>query len=364
MTSPRDWHKTKFYFLSKPVNTHPEINWSDLRNKARKDLSISAQLKLEWIIYYHISGKRNVKLTAAQFGITRKTLHKWLKRFMGKGLAGLEESSRAPMHVRKRVISLEQRIRLKSLRKRYPKYGKMKLVSLYFKQYQEKISSWKIQKIIEEDNLYPDKVKASKLRKRQVQARIHQRQRITKLVKEKKVNFLWHVDTVILTLSGGGYRYLLTAIDEVSKMAFARLYTTHSSRNSKDFLNRLIYLTDKKVVNLHHDNGSEFKLEFEEACKQLEIPQWYSRPHTPKDNAVLERFNRTIQEEFVEMTDIDPYFTDDFNQKLTDWLIEYNSIRPHQTLDYQTPLEYLDHYYLQTPQVLPMYSSHTRDCLL
>jgi len=76
----------------------------------------------------------------------------------------------------------------------------------------------------------------------------------------------------------------------------------------------------------------------------------------PKDNPVLERFNRTIQEEFVEMEDIDPYFTDDFNQVLTDWLIEYNIKRPHQALAYKTPLQHLNDYY---PKVLPMYSSST-----
>ena len=187
------------------------------------------------------------------------------------------------------------------------------------------------------------------------------RQRITKLVKEKKVNFLWHVDTVILTLYGGGYRYLITAIDEVSKLAYARLYTTHSSRNAKDFLERLVYVTDQKIINLHTDNGSEFQKEFEEACKTLGIPQWYSRPHTPKDNAVLERFNRTIQEEFVAMTEQDPLFVNDFNNALTDWLIEYNFHRPHQTLDYQSPLRYLDTYY--NSLVLPMYSSRTIHCI-
>ena len=242
------------------------------------------------------------------------------------------------------------------MRRKYPKYGKMKLVGLYQKQYTQTISSWKIQKIIEEENLYHDQVQASKLRRRQVQARIHQRQRITKLVKEDKINYLWHVDTVILALSSGGYGYLLTAIDELSKLAFARLYTTHSSRNARDFLERLVYLTDNKVVNLHHDNGSEFKKEFEVACRALAIPQWYSRPHTPRDNAVLERFNKTIQEEFVQITDIDPLFVNDFNEKLTGWLIEYNSIRPHQTLDYKSPLEYLDSYY---SEVSPRYSSLT-----
>lgn len=353
----RDWHRRKFYFLGPPAKTEPD--YQKLRIRGKKELNPQAQLKLEWIIFYRTQGKRNATLTAAHFGITRKSIHKWLKRYKEHGLLGLEETSRAPIHVRKRMISFEQRLKVRALRKRYPKYGKMKLVYLYSKQYQESISSWKIQKVIEEDSLYPDKPKALKLRRKQVQARIHQRQRITKFVKENKVGNLWHVDTVVLTLSSGGYRYLLTAIDEVSKLAFARLYTTHTSRNAKDFLERLVYLTDNRVINLHTDNGSEFKKEFEEACRVLTIPQWYSRPHTPKDNSVLERFNRTIQEEFIAMSEADILFVPEFNSALTDWLIEYNSVRPHKTLAYLSPLDYLDNYYSAQGELSPMYSSLT-----
>lgn len=358
MKNPNWWKiYTAFYFPSKDKQRTDTDEWTYLRERARKEISPSAQLKLEWVIFYNTFGKKNTGLTATQFGITRKTLHKWLSRFnLKQELQSLEEKSRAPYRVRQREISFLQRSRIRTLKNKYPKYGKMKLVSLYQKAYQENLSSWKIQKIIEEGQLYPDKVKASKLRTKQVQARIHKHQRITKLVKENKVNYLWHVDTVILTLSSGGYRYLLTAIDEVSKLAFARLYTTHSSRNSKDFLERLVYLTNNRVINLHSDNGSEFKKEFQAACHLLTIPQWYSRPHTPQDNSVLERFNRTIQEEFIQETDTDPLFVDDFNQALTDWLIEYNFKRPHKTLDYKTPIEYLDVYY---QKMSPMYSSPT-----
>lgn len=354
MTKQSDWWKTSQFFLGNPVTTTP--NWQNLREEARKKLSSKALLKLEWIIFYHTSGNKNAKTTALHFGITRKTLHKWMKRFNTEHFLELEEYSRAPIHVRKRQIALFQRARIRTLRTRYQKYGKMKLASLYTQEYKEKISSWKIQKVIEEENLYQDKVTASKFRRRHVQARIHSRQRITKLTKEKKINYLWHVDTVVLTLKEGGYRYLLTAIDEVSKLSYARLYSTHTSRNAKDFLVRLVYLTDKKVINLHSDNGSEFKKEFEEACRELGVPQWYSRPHTPKDNAVLERFNRTIQEEFVELTDSDIFLVSEFNKSLTDWLIEYNFHRPHKTLDYKTPIQYLDEYY---SKVLPMSSSPT-----
>lgn len=359
MTIPRwqqmkpAWYK-QAYFLPKPRSL--EKDWPALRALGQRKLSAKAQLKLEWLIFYHTLGRKRTGTTATQFGLSRKSLHKWKKRFELFGLLGLEEMSRAPHKRRQRQISLTQRIRIEKLRRKYLKLGKMKLSTLYAKEYGENVSSWKIQKVIEEADLYPDKAARKKWQRRQEQARAHHKKRISELTKQNKVNYLWHVDTVILTLASGGYRYLLTAIDEVSKLAFARLYTTHSSRNAKDFLQRLVYLTENRVVNLHHDNGSEFKKEFEEACGHLNIPQWYSRSHTPADNGVLERFNRTIQEEFVEMSEVDPLFVEDFNRALTDWLVHYNYQRPHQALAYQTPLEYLDVYY---QKVLPMYSSHT-----
>lgn len=349
---PAGWRQA--YFLGKPVQTTRD--WNKARTLGQKVVSSKALLKLEWIIFYHTLGKENATVTSIHFGITRKTFHKWLRRFKEQDFLGLEEKSRAPVRTRRRDISLLQRIRVKQLRKKYPRYGKMKLVHIYQEQYHEVISSWKIQKIIEENSLYFSLPEILKKRKRNVKSL--KRQKITALVKQHKVNFLWHVDTVVLTLPGGGYRYLLTAIDDISKLSYARLYKTHSSRGAKDFLERLLYVTDNKILNIHHDNGSEFLKEFAEACRTRNIPQWFSRPHTPKDNAVLERFNRTIQEEFIEVTDTDILFIDEFNTYLTEWLIEYNFHRPHQTLDYKPPLVYLDSYY--NSSVSPMYSSLTK----
>ena len=114
------------------------------------------------------------------------------------------------------------------------------------------------------------------------------------------------------------------------------------------------------MINLHHDNGSEFEKDFKKACEELSLPQWYSRPRTPKDNPVLERFNRTIQEEFVDIIDVGVEDVEEFNRRLTDFLIEYNNVRPHETLDYLTPLEYIDTYL--SSRVLPMSSSRTTYC--
>lgn len=234
----------------------------------------------------------------------------------------------------------------------------MKLQTVYIREHQEYISSWKIQRTIEERNLYLDKQKQQKQRQKRLKGQ--KKNRINEFKRKRIVNYLWHVDTVILTLAAGGYRYLLTAIDEVSKLAYARLYKTHHSKYAKDFLLRLEYLTDKSIINIHHDNGSEFAKDFTRACRMLNLPQWYSRVRTPKDNPVLERFNRTIQEDFVDLWDVDPVNIDDFNKQLVEWLVEYNSIRPHETLAYQTPLEYID---THLPiGVLPMSPSSTIIC--
>ena len=132
------------------------------------------------------------------------------------------------------------------------------------------------------------------------------------------------------------------------------MYSSHSSLSAKDFLERLSYLLDGKLENLQTDNGSEFLKHFEEACVQLKIFHYFSRAKTPKDNSVCERFNRTLQEEFIALGNM-TVDNNIFNRNLTDWLIEYNFNRPHQTLGYLTPIEFTQKY----SRVSKMYSSNT-----
>ncbi|MCM8773095.1 MAG: integrase core domain-containing protein, partial [Candidatus Omnitrophica bacterium] len=67
---------------------------------------------------------------------------------------------------------------------------------------------------------------------------------------------------------------------------------------------------------------------------------YWTRVRTPKDNAEVERFIRTIEEEFLELGN----YTDDvelFNKNLLEYLIEYNFNRPHQALGYDIPMNFL-----------------------
>ena len=58
-------------------------------------------------------------------------------------------------------------------------------------------------------------------------------------------------------------------------------------------------------------------------------------------NAHNERFNKTIQDMFVSYGE-DLLFIDlnEFNRRMAKWLIDYNTILPHTSLEYKTPVEY------------------------
>ncbi len=313
-------------------------------------LSKSACQRLEWIIYYHDHSATEV---ARHFGIARKTFHLWYARFDETNLRTLEDRSKRPHQVRQKEYTPLQYERFLPLRRAYIRYGKLKLLNLYRTRYpmDGQISSWKIQCMILKSGLYFHPKKQAQInRKRHLGVG---RKKITDLKKKPTTGFLLCVDTVVRYVRNRK-RYILTAIDWYAKVAFARMYTTHSSYNAKDFLHRLHYLLDGKIENIQTDNGSEFKKYFDEACVKLELPHYYSRVKTPKDNAVNERFNRTLEEEFIQMG----HLTADvsvFNRQLTEWLVEYNFHRPHQTLGYESPMGFHFKYH----KVLPMSSSST-----
>ncbi len=313
-------------------------------------LSKEAKRRLAWMDYYRKCG--NAAKTCRHFGIARETFYEWKRRYNPYHLESLEGKSRRPKRTRSWEVSRTEEFRILTLRRAHLRYGKEKLKVLYRQEHNETISSWKIQRVVQKHNLYYQPSKTAKLRKKRKQNQA--KKRITELKKEVRTGFLVALDTVVRYWMGQK-RYILTGIDTHSKIAFARMYQSKHSRHAADFLKRLHYLFEAGIENLQTDNGSEFAKHFREAALELELPHYFSRPKTPTDNPIDERFNRTLNEEFIQMGNM----TADcelFNKRLTEWLIEYNFRRPHQTLGYETPIQY--HYKYQ--KVSPMYPASTK----
>ncbi len=223
------------------------------------DISKEAKQRLKWMDYYRQT--KNASQVCRYFGISRKTFYSWKKRYNPYKLESLEQRSKRPKNTRQWEVSRVQELQILTLRRKYIRYGKEKLRRLYQQAYQESISSWKIQRVIEKHSLYYSPTKTLALRRRR---RLNQpKKRITELKRELRQGFLIAFDGLTIYWNSIK-RYVFTALDVHSKIAFARMYPTKSSKHGADFLQRINYLLEGKMENIQTDNGSEFAKHFKE----------------------------------------------------------------------------------------------------
>lgn len=137
-----------------------------------------------------------------------------------------------------------------------------------------------------------------------------------------------------------GWQYLFVAIDDATRLGFARLYPDETADSAIAFLaacNRFYRrhgITAERVLT---DNGTCFKRRWQQACDQSAISVRKTRPYRPQTNGKAERFIRTLLERWA-------YAYSYANEAeraaaLPDALDSYNRYRPHRALGGQTPLQ-------------------------
>ena len=150
---------------------------------------------------------------------------------------------------------------------------------------------------------------------------------------------LVQMDTVSV-FAAGLKRYIFTAIDVRTRFAFAYAYKTNSSANGDDFLGKFLKVTPFAIKRVQTDNGGEFANHFSRHCRRSCLTHFFNYPHHPQSNGHLERFNRTIQEQYIYWHTDELDEMDSFNQKLMDYLIWYNTEKPHRGIGNLSPLRY------------------------
>lgn len=323
-------YQHNYYLIPKPIQL---LNKYDRWRKRGEALPLSekAKLRLEWIIFYYTAGNKNASYTAKHFGISRSKFYFWFTRFNELNLKTLEDNPSTPKTKRSwrpDPVALDRMI---GLRKKHMHWSKQKLAQVYETDYGEKISSWQFQRTIHTFNLYPTPKKKDSRKKNKA------KKQIISYELRRSLKDLYCLDTKVLWLFGVKY-YILVAIAHREKVAYARAYSSHSSATAADFLSRLEYLLETAPAVILTDNGSEFGKHFDEACKDKGIERYFSRPRTPKDNPVVERLINTFVHEYLNDGNFSPNL-EEFNRLITDWLIIYNDVRPHQSLNYLTPLQ-------------------------
>ena len=134
----------------------------------------------------------------------------------------------------------------------------------------------------------------------------------------------------------GSKRYILTFIELYTRFAFAYATDKHSVAEAGRFLTNIKALFPFEMKYVLTDNGSEFKKEFD-----TQADNHWQTSRTPKMNAHCERFNRTLQDELIDYNLYELENTDEFNEKMSDYLFWYNAKRVHYALEQISPIEYI-----------------------
>lgn len=172
------------------------------------------------------------------------------------------------------------------------------------------------------------------------------------------------VDTADIRPFPGVIRKHFTARDVFSRWDVLDVHFQATARTAAEFLEVLVARAPFTIRAIQIDGGSEFKADFEVLCQQRDIHLFVLPPRSPKLNGSVERAQRTHREEFYNVIDW-PDSIAELRRMLRRQEIVYNTIRPHQSLGYLTPLAFLQRHYKQKTDRdpvatarLPFYTQH------
>ena len=275
------------------------------------------------------------------YHVGHSAFFEWKKKYKENGLAGLKSLSTRPHTYRQSRIDPRLVAYIKELRQDCGNIGRQKL-KIFIDEYARQIgvdtlSERSIGRIISKYNLFTPTRKQKTKRKKLPENRSKY---------APKVEQPGFVEVDCITLQSWCQKFLFVCfIDVYSRLAYVERVSSLTALNATGALQNCQTEFPFPITTVQTDNGSEFLREFDQHLQAVQIPHYFTLPHSPRINGCVERFNRTIQEEFLNLTDTMFCAPKHFQLELTDWLSWYNTVRPHAALGYQTPWEFLQSNY-------------------
>jgi len=306
------------------------------------NLSKQALKRLEWMDWYSSHG-RNARLTCRHFGISPDTFYLWKRKFNPLNLSSLEFNTKlcTPHHLREMttptwILKKIYDIRLNDLEKsKYEIHEELLREDI-------KVSHKVIQKVINRHIELKNTQHKATLKK-------HRNYSIARIkaayeLKDKDLGSLVQIDTKYLYVLGRRF-YLFVAIDCKSRYAFIWAYGSCNSTNAANFLTKVIDYFPFPISAINTDKDPEYLLNFHKLTTELNIPHYFSHPHTPKENSRVERLIQTVEYEFFNyQDDLLNDDLDEVNRRCELFNTKYNQKRYHHSLHYQTPSAYIKSY--------------------
>ncbi|QLH21392.1 IS481 family transposase [Streptomyces sp. Rer75] len=279
-----------------------------------------------------------LRRAAERFQVSHTTAARWAGRYRHHGAAGLHDRSSRPHHSPRRTpAGVEERV----LRmRREHQIGPLRLAA------RSGVAASTTHRILQRHGLPPltvcDRATGEPLRR-------YERSRPGELV---------HIDVKKLgripdggghkvlgrvagrkNKSGTGYAFLHTALDDHSRLAYTENLSDEKAATCAAFLRRAAAWFAARGVTVERvltDNAWAYsKNTWRQTCRDLGISPRWTRPWRPQTNRKVERFHRTLLEEWAYQR---PYTSESERQAaFPGWLDWYNFHRPHTGISGHTP---------------------------
>lgn len=302
------------------------------------ELSRDAKRRLRWMDFYYSHGQ-NARLTCRHFCISPQTFYRWKRRYNWQRLESLEERSRRPHKLRRPTAAPALVQAVLAVREINPRWGKDKLAPL-LREAGWEVSNSMVGRIMRRLREQGRLVEAPRGRL-PVRRRSFLRPYAIRKPRGYQVTRpgdLIQVDTLDLRPLPGVVLKHFTARDTVSRWDALEIASRATAVTASRFLDTLQRRAPFPVRAIQVDGGSEFQAEFEGECQKRGILLFVLPPRSPKLNGCVERAHRTHREEFYEVWDLD-WAVNKLKPQLLAWEEVYNTVRPHQSLGYRTPLQ-------------------------
>lgn len=260
----------------------------------------------------------STRKVARHFGFNQSTIVRWFKKSKIYGYHNISTLSSRPKHHPKELKNdiVRKIIKLRLKTKRTSEVVHQELLNQGIK-----VSLNSVRRTIDRHGL---------MKKRGNLKRWHPP---VERPKPEKPGDLVQIDTIHRMIDKKKRLYIFVVLDVYSRTAYAKAYARMSARTSIKFVNEAQHASAFHFEMLQSDHGPEFGTWF---VSNMKKNHRYTRIGRPNDNAHIERFNLTLQEECLDKI---PPDVRKINCALKKYLQYYNHERLHLGISLRPPMQ-------------------------
>jgi transposase InsO family protein len=268
--------------------------------------------------------------------VSRQSVHTWLRRYANGGMAALADKSSKPESCPHQMASLTE-ARVISLRREHPRWGPRSI--------RTRLANEGFAPVPGLSSIYRTLVRHHLLEPTQ---RKRARSDYKRWERSRSME-LWQMDVVgRFHLADGTEVKVVTGVDDHSRFCVcARVVAGATARPVCEAL-RCALRTHGVPDQILTDNGKVFTARFgqgpgpvlfDRICANNGIRHLLTAPYSPTTTGKVERFHRTIRRDFLVDHDRVHATIEELQRALDEWVAEYNTERPHQSLGDRPPIE-------------------------